>query len=156
MLGFLTVIVLFADHGSDLWCSCVLPTKYCIKEQPQLTDYLCPQSSGVCSVQTSQDARRRVSSPSSSSVPYVVSFVFAAVHTVELALISSLQYCFGNAIGAQVFQDRWAPAYRPSTIILSIMFALEFVLMGVWRIYCKRARKDDPPFDSSTLGLMSL
>ncbi|EIM91216.1 MFS general substrate transporter [Stereum hirsutum FP-91666 SS1] len=52
-----------------------------------------------------------------------------------VSIVIFCAYCFGNAIGAQVFQDRWAPAYRPSTIILAIMFALEFVLMGVWRVY---------------------
>jgi hypothetical protein len=47
------------------------------------------------------------------------------------------QYCFGNAVGAQVFQAKWAPRYRPSTVILSIMFAIEFILMALWRIYCE-------------------
>ncbi|KAJ7928853.1 MFS general substrate transporter [Mycena leptocephala] len=52
-----------------------------------------------------------------------------------ISVVIFAAYCFGNAIGAQVFQAKWAPRYRPSTIILSIMFALEFVLMAVWRVY---------------------
>ncbi|KAJ7928852.1 MFS general substrate transporter [Mycena leptocephala] len=52
-----------------------------------------------------------------------------------ISVVIFAAYCFGNAIGAQVFQAKWAPRYRPSTIILSIMFALEFVLISVWRVY---------------------
>ncbi|KAJ7928856.1 MFS general substrate transporter [Mycena leptocephala] len=52
-----------------------------------------------------------------------------------ISVVIFTAYCFGNAIGAQVFQAKWAPRYRPSTIIISIMFALEFVLMALWRVY---------------------
>ncbi|KAF7374737.1 MFS general substrate transporter [Mycena sanguinolenta] len=52
-----------------------------------------------------------------------------------ISVVLFIAYCFGNAVGAQVFQAKWAPRYRPSTVILSVMFALEFVLMATWRIY---------------------
>ncbi|KAJ7451973.1 MFS general substrate transporter [Mycena latifolia] len=52
---------------------------------------------------------------------------------VSIVIFSA--YCFGQAVGAQVFQAKWAPRYRPSTVILSIMFALEFLLVAIWRVY---------------------
>ncbi|KAF8206220.1 major facilitator superfamily domain-containing protein [Mycena galopus ATCC 62051] len=52
-----------------------------------------------------------------------------------ISIVLFVAYCFGNAIGAQVFQAKWAPRYRPSTVILSVMFALEFVLVALWRFY---------------------
>ncbi|KAF7336770.1 MFS general substrate transporter [Mycena venus] len=52
-----------------------------------------------------------------------------------ISIVIFIAYCFGNAVGAQVFQAKWAPRYRPSTIVLSVMFALEFILMAVWRVY---------------------
>ncbi|KAF7336778.1 MFS general substrate transporter [Mycena venus] len=52
-----------------------------------------------------------------------------------ISIVIFVAFCFGNAVGAQVFQAKWAPRYRPSTIILSVMFALEFVLMVLWRAY---------------------
>ncbi|KAM0752589.1 MFS general substrate transporter [Meredithblackwellia eburnea MCA 4105] len=58
-----------------------------------------------------------------------------------ISIVIFCAYCFGNAIGAQVFQARWAPAYRPSTIILAIFFALEFTLVGIWRIYYVQMNK---------------
>ncbi|KAJ7678988.1 MFS general substrate transporter [Mycena polygramma] len=52
-----------------------------------------------------------------------------------VSMVLFTAYCFGNAVGGQIFQAKWAPRYRPSTVILSIMFALEFILMVLWRIY---------------------
>ncbi|KAJ6513057.1 MFS general substrate transporter [Mycena sanguinolenta] len=52
-----------------------------------------------------------------------------------ISVVLFIAYCFGNAVGAQVFQAKWAPRYRPSTVILSVIFALEFVLMVAWRVY---------------------
>ncbi|KAF7374742.1 MFS general substrate transporter [Mycena sanguinolenta] len=52
-----------------------------------------------------------------------------------ISVVLFVAYSFGNAVGAQVFQAKWAPRYRPSTVILSVMLALEFVLMAAWRIY---------------------
>ncbi|KAJ7677559.1 MFS general substrate transporter [Mycena rosella] len=52
-----------------------------------------------------------------------------------VSIVIFTAYCFGNAVGAQVFQAKWAPRYRPSTVILSIMFALEFLLVAIWRCY---------------------
>lgn len=49
-----------------------------------------------------------------------------------------LSDCFGNAVGAQAFQSKWAPVYRNSTIILAVMFGLEFALVAAWRIYFVR------------------
>ncbi|KAJ6531987.1 MFS general substrate transporter [Mycena capillaripes] len=52
-----------------------------------------------------------------------------------ISIVIFVAYCCGNAVGAQVFQAKWAPRYRPSTVIVSVMFALEFILIVLWRVY---------------------
>ncbi|KAJ7453763.1 MFS general substrate transporter [Mycena latifolia] len=52
-----------------------------------------------------------------------------------ISIVLFIAYCFGQAVGAQVFQAKWAPRYRQSTIVLSVMFGLVFVLVAIWRIY---------------------
>lgn len=53
------------------------------------------------------------------------------------ATVLFIAYCVGNAIGAQVFQDKDAPRYIPGIIVCASMYGLEFTLMGCWRTYCK-------------------
>lgn len=48
-----------------------------------------------------------------------------------------IAYCAGNCIGAQVFQDKDAPMYIPAIVVCAVMYAVEFVLMVVWRFYCE-------------------
>ncbi|KAJ7364237.1 major facilitator superfamily domain-containing protein, partial [Mycena albidolilacea] len=86
-------------------------------------------SFGACSAQMLRVGRRRASFLSFCSS--LCAYHASTPDTYRLRP----QYCFRNAVGAQVFQAKWAPRYRPSTVILSIMFAIEFILMALWRIY---------------------
>lgn len=49
-----------------------------------------------------------------------------------------IAYCAGNCIGAQVFQDKDAPRYIPAIVVCSVMYGLQFVLIMIWRAYCKK------------------
>lgn len=51
-----------------------------------------------------------------------------------------IAYCAGNCIGAQVFQSKDAPMYIPAIVICAVMYAIEFILMAVWRFYCELSR----------------
>jgi hypothetical protein len=48
-----------------------------------------------------------------------------------------IAYCVGNAVGAQVMQDKDAPRYIPGITVCAAMYGTEFTLMGLWRTYCK-------------------
>lgn len=69
-----------------------------------------------------------------------------------ISVVIFVAFCFGNAIGAQVFQAKWAPVYRQSTVILAVMFALEFALVGGWRLYYVR-KNDSRKFLLDTAGI---
>lgn len=51
-------------------------------------------------------------------------------------------YCVGNMTGSQIFKASDAPRYVPGTIACAACFAMEFVLLVVWRlVYVRRNRR---------------
>lgn len=53
------------------------------------------------------------------------------------ATVLFIAYCTGNAIGAQLFQAKDAPTYIHGLTACGVLFGVEFILMGIWRTYCK-------------------
>lgn len=46
-----------------------------------------------------------------------------------------IAYCVGNMVGAQVFRTQDAPRYVVGTIVCSVCFALQAVVILCWRLY---------------------
>lgn len=44
-------------------------------------------------------------------------------------------YCVGNMIGTQIFRTQDAPRYVLGTVICSVCFALQAILILCWRLY---------------------
>lgn len=42
-------------------------------------------------------------------------------------------YCAGNAVGAQLFQEKDAPKYIPGLTGCAVVYGIEFTLMILWR-----------------------
>lgn len=53
------------------------------------------------------------------------------------ATVLFIAYCTGNSIGAQIFQAKDAPRYLPGLTACGILFGVEFIMMAIWRFYCK-------------------
>lgn len=51
-------------------------------------------------------------------------------------------YCAGNMCGSQIFRSADAPRYVPGTVGCAVCFALQFVIINVWRlVYVLRNRR---------------
>lgn len=46
-----------------------------------------------------------------------------------------IAYCVGNMVGAQVFRTQDAPRYVVGTIVCSVCFALQALVILLWRLY---------------------
>lgn len=78
------------------------------------------------------------------TVPFVISLFLAwtlipsnTAGRTKRTLTSSFTFvgcCVGNIVGSQIFQSTDAPRYIPGTIGCAICFALEFLLILIWKL----------------------
>lgn len=56
------------------------------------------------------------------------------------ASVLFIAFCVGNSIGTQIMRPQDAPKYVAGITACGVLYVVEFVLIGLWRFYCKLSR----------------